>query len=364
MVAWDYDQGSAAYDPTTDAWRSLGRVPLRFFECYPQSVAIQGYVFGEFCGQLALYSASTDSWREITRQDLRGWVLEPIGAGTAFFVMGHSLELSDEPGVEFDGRMFAYVPSPALVGEQAPAFLPPSEVVGDETRMPVVFPEGSRATLVFPSELGLEELSVQPDISYVYVEQPGAHFPVLFIHDPVATIRTYVDGPEPITTLAGGAEIWAMSDEWELHRNQLQGVWIRLRLDSWTVLVASTTVEQAVSVTDDLLVRETGSGFPVVEAGGPLGLAEGFGEAGGAVLTLGDTIADPDAVPDLDGTVFLSPDGCTEVANSGFSGGYGSSCLGDGNVFASIYGGREFGQAVIAGLRVEDFVPAMTSGVT
>jgi hypothetical protein len=56
----------------------------------------------------------------------------------------------------------------------------------------------------------------------------------------------------------------------------------------------------------------------------------------------------------LAGTVFLSPDGC--------SGGperegreYASNCLGDGNVFASIYGDEEFVAAVLEGLRVESF---------
>jgi hypothetical protein len=44
--------------------------------------------------------------------------------------------------------------------------------------------------------------------------------------------------------------------------------------------------------------------------------------------------------------------------DSGPSEGYGAICLGDGHVFASIYGDREFVGGVIDGLRVEDFRPA------
>ena len=53
--------------------------------------------------------------------------------------------------------------------------------------------------------------------------------------------------------------------------------------------------------------------------------------------------------------IFLSPDGCTSATNGAWSGGYGSVCLGDGSVFASIYGDREFVTSVIEGLHVEDF---------
>ena len=103
------------------------------------------------------------------------------------------------------------------------------------------------------------------------------------------------------------------------------------------------------------MVRQTDQGFPVVEVVGPVELAEGSGEAGGAQLAFGDGSAEPDPVSQLDAMIFLSPDGCTSATNGAWSGGYGSACLGDGGVFASVYGDRAFVTAVQNGLRVEDF---------
>lgn len=218
--------------------------------------------------------------------------------------------------------------------------------------MPLAFPDGTRATLVFPGELGLEEVGVQPDVSYIWRDDPSPRYPIVFLHDPNASIRTYVGGGEPIA-IVDGREVWAMSDEWESHRNQLQGVWVRLRLDSWTVLLASTTVEDAVAVADYLHMDETLTGFPVVVAVGPVALATGFGESEGPQLGFGEASPEPDRVSQLDAAIFLSPDGCN--GGSAVSGTYASLCLAGENVFASIYGDREFVRSAFEGLRVQDF---------
>jgi hypothetical protein len=242
-------------------------------------------------------------------------------------------------------------------GREAKAFIPKdAELDGDLTRLPLVFPDGSRATLVYPSDLRLAELGIQPDASYLWSADPAARFPIVFLHDPAASISPYVDGAEPIAevdTPRGRIEIWAMAPQWESNRGLAQGAWIRYPLGSWTLLAASKTVADAYSVADHLQVRQTHEGFPVVDVGGPLKLAEGFGEAGGAQLAFGDAAADPDAVSQLDALILLSPDGCRTTPDNEFSAGYGSKCLGEGNVFASIYGDREFVTAVQTGVSVE-----------
>jgi hypothetical protein len=364
MVAWDYEHSSAAYDPASDAWRTLGRVPLEFSECYPHSVAIEGYVFGNFCGQLALYSVNDDAWSELTRDDIADWVVEPAGAGSGFLVMAHSFELSDEPDVTFDTRMLAYVPRgrSALGTVRNPEpFLPATERDGERLRMPVVFPDGSRATVGFPTSLGLETLGVQPDVSYVWRDDPAPRYPIVFLHDPDASISAYVEGARPLYQTRGGGQIWSMSGGWKSRRMLSEGAWVCLRLNSWTVLVAAKTVADAFAVADLVHIRETTAGFPVVEAVGPIGLPEGFGEAEGALLAFGDGAPEPDAVSQLDAAIFLSPDGCNGGTEVG--GTYGSSCLADGSVFASIYGDRAFVRNVVEGLSVEAFRPG-PPGVT
>jgi hypothetical protein len=349
LIAWDYDLASTAYDPRSDAWRDLRRVPLPFSECYPRSVAIPGHVFGDFCGRSVTFSVAEDRWREVTRDELRGWLIEPVAAGSAFLVMGHSLDLSEEPGVAFDTTMLAYVPRTAdQPGEvtDPELFEPATETGGNAVRMPVTFPDGSRATLEYPIELELASVGVQPDLSYVW----DGYFPIVFIHDPSTSIVPFVEGSEPVATINSYIEIWTARGN-DVDRR----AWIRVSLPSWTVLVASKSVAAAHGVADSLRIRQSDDGFPVVDAVGPVELAEGFGEAGGAQLAFGDGTAEPNTVSQLDALILLSPDGCTSATNGAWSGGYGSVCLGDGSVFASIYGDREFVTGVIDGLRVEDF---------
>jgi len=115
MIAWDYDHATAAYDPMTNRWRALDRVPLRFYECGPYSVALDGYVLGNFCGSLAAFAVAEDRWHDVSRPDLNGLPLQPIPAGDAFLVIGRATELSTVPNETYETRMLAFVPEGSFV---------------------------------------------------------------------------------------------------------------------------------------------------------------------------------------------------------------------------------------------------------
>jgi hypothetical protein len=55
--------------------------------------------------------------------------------------------------------------------------------------------------------------------------------------------------------------------------------------------------------------------------------------------------------------VLLSPEGCPPSQRE-VSAEYAALCLGDGSVFASVYGSRDFVSGVADGLVVEDFTQA------
>jgi hypothetical protein len=355
MIAWDYDQAAAAYDPRSDTWRDLPRVPLQFAECYPHSVAIPGYVFGDFCGELVTFSVAEDRWREVTHDEIRGWVTEPAAAGSAFLVMAHPLELSEEPGVTFDTKMLAYVPpgevAQASTDEEATPFVPATETAGGEVRMPVVFPDGSRVTIVYPTQLELATLGVRPEVSYLWEDDPPPRFPIVFLHDRQASIAEYVDGAEPVGTVNSyrSIEIWRMSDEWSDRRRLPQGHWLRYGLPSWTVLVALEKSDQAEEIARSLQVHETEVGFPVAETSGPIALSEESGEGEASMLAIGST---------LDPSIFLWLEHCQGGGTIEGSGEYGSACLAGGRIFASVYGRPQVVEAIVQGLRVEDFRPA------
>ncbi len=362
LIAWDYEHSSAAYDPGVDRWRSLTDVPLEFFECSPKSVSTDRVLFGEFCAKTVVFSPDEDAWHRIPMPspdppDGCCSILEPAVAGDVVLVSTHFY--GDDLEV-VERRTFVYNAPEVLRTDPKGELLDPEPFIpqgaerdGDRIRLPVVFPDGSRATLVYPLALDLATLGVQPDLSYVW----DGYFPIVFMHDPNASIDAFVDPEGPVrfvNSSAGGLEIWRARGN-DVDRR----FWIRFELPTWTVLVSvRDALEEAVTVASGLDIRETNAGFPIVEASGPITLAEGFGEAGGAQLAFGDGIAEPDIVSQLDAAIYLSPDGCSLATNGAWSGGYGSTCLGDGTVFASIYGDREFVTSVIEGLRVEDVVAA------
>jgi hypothetical protein len=365
LITWDYEHASAAYDPVTDAWRALPDVPLPFSECRPVSVATSRTVFGEFCGRTVVFSPQEDAWHRDPMpvpeaEDGCCWVHEPLAAGGVVLVP--SL-LYDEPPARTsasDRRMFVYNP-PRVVRTDArgevldpESFVPEVTRDGDLLRMPVVFPDASEGTLVYPIPLGLEMMGVRPDLSYSFRGRYQGR--ILFLHDPNASIAAYVEGTEPASRVESlrtprRLEVWKARSKTN-SPDLTQRFLVRLSLPSWTVLIAIEDDDLAAYVAAALDIWESSSGFPVVEASGDAQLNEGFGEAEGAVLSFGDGEAEDPTVSRLDAAIYLSPDGCSSGSeNSGTS---GSACLGDGSVFANIYGDQDFVAGVLDGLRVED----------
>jgi hypothetical protein len=356
MIAWDYDQATAAYDRTTDAWRALPATPLDFSECRPKSVATSRVVFGEFCGKTVVYSPQERSWHvepmPVLRQPDDGCcrVHEPVAAGDVVLVPSH---VYTGLGV-VERRMFVYNPPRDLRGDargevpEPDPFLPEAGFGEVDTRMPLVFPDGTRVTLVFPRQLELEQLGVQPNVSYVWRDDPPPRFPIVFLPDPNASIESYVDGSEPVGTVTSyrSIEIWEMSEEWSNRRRLWQGHWLRYGLPSWTVLVALERRRDAEEVAANLAIRQTSSGFPVVEATGPIALPDEHGEGEGPMLAVGST---------LDPSVFLWIASCSGGSSLQGSGAYGSACLAKGRVFANVYGVPSTVEAIVEGVRIEDF---------
>jgi hypothetical protein len=148
---------------------------------------------------------------------------------------------------------------------------------GDLIRLPVVFPDGSRATLVYPIPLDLATLGVQPDLSYVW----DGYFPIVFIHDPDASIDAFVDPAGPVrfvNTSAGGLEIWRAQGN-DVKRR----FWMRFDLPSWTVLVSVRDALEA-AVTVALWIRSEPENWTRI--GRPLGALNPEHEVSGSGTSL------------------------------------------------------------------------------
>jgi hypothetical protein len=73
------------------------------------------------------------------------------------------------------------VPGPSVTAEPSmpAAFVPPTYREGNSVVLPVTFPDGSAAELVYPSDLDLASMGVRP-----YIVGCGRDFNFFYRHDP------------------------------------------------------------------------------------------------------------------------------------------------------------------------------------
>ena len=202
-------------------------------------------------------------------------------------------------------------------------FAPEAQHRGERDVLPLTFPDGSRIVVSYPAELGLAELGVQPDVSYLYRDDPAARYPLTFLYG--------VSSHAP----AEGEVV--------------------LRAGAWTVVAPIRDPTARDDVVGSLAVDETAEGFVVVEAATPLALSHEFGEGGGVMLALGDHAPAPGKVTSLDPLIELAPSECEgdRIEGVGGSISHGSRCLG-GRIYVGIYGKRQFIEAALAGLELEE----------
>jgi hypothetical protein len=240
-------------------------------------------------------------------------------------------------------------PSPA-------GFVPRTTREGNRTVLPVTFPDGSTAELVYPTALGLAGMGVQPDVSLLRAQDPGPRYELVFSHG--GPVPGLLKGDRPVgryqTTKGHPVQLWPAVE----NPGVLSGYsyWLEYRIGAWTVLAGVADRGMAAEVARNLDGRQTGEGFVVVQAGSPFALSRVYGEGRGAQLAIGDRNPLPDAiVSDPWRLIELSParGSCHE---EGGSGEYGSKCLGPSGagLFVSVSGDPSWVKAVVRGLQARN----------
>jgi hypothetical protein len=235
-------------------------------------------------------------------------------------------------------------------------FVPPVRRDGGRLVMPLTFPDGSMAELVYPPELELAAMGLQPDVSFLRRDQPASRFPVTFWSGRPGP--ELFEGRRPVgryPTLSGGqAELWRARATSATPPGP--GYWLAVRLPSWTVLAPASTPATAAGLVRSLDARETDGGQVVMDVRDPYALSRDPGEGGGPQLAVGDASPRPEEVNA--GSRFrlitLRPSRNCRPEGISPSGRYASVCLGTGRagaaVFAGIDGDRSFVRDVVAGL--------------
>lgn len=261
-------------------------------------------------------------------------------------------------------------PSPTPADEQRsaqldwpPPFVPEVRAEGDRNIMTVVFPDRTVARLSYPAELRLAEMGLQPMINYSLQEgRPNPPHDIIFIpgEAPVGLLD-----PEPLETF--GDAIPQRTSLHEIvykHLNDDPPFALVYEKDGWTIVATMQRREDAQVLAANLHPSVSADGWPTVSATGPVRLSEGFGEARGAHLAIGDRnpLFDLTDAGDDSAYILMGPNrGCAQ-ADDGVSnlGGqwYGAKCLeftgGELGMFMSINGPEDFVRAVHRGIELDD----------
>jgi hypothetical protein len=215
-------------------------------------------------------------------------------------------------------------------GDQA-RFVPAPDLVGQEARLALTFPDGTEALIGYPSHLELAEMGVQPDVDLTW----DGRWVGAIVFSRAGPVEELLD--RRVTSYPAEPPI----EEWRARsrpgRHQDTTGWLVFRLPSWTVHVPLDRRTDPQDVIGRVRPYQTADGFVAVDAAQPAALARGYGEAGGPQVAFGDSAGLPDFVrPDHDGLlvdVALSECQAFRPAVQ-VHGSYGSACL-EGTVFVN-----------------------------
>lgn len=290
-------------------------------------------------------------------------VLVFLGAGAGLLVRLTSGDVAGPTGQPGSSAPSGSSAAPPSTAARRPAlFVPATQREGDRTVLPVTFPDGSTAELVYPAGLGLAGMGLQPDVAILDRHNPAARSPLVFLHRGTPG-PDVLEGAQPVqqamTRPGRPVEVWQARPESAVTPDQ--AYWVVYKVGSWTVLAPAADLEVATDVARQLEARQASDGFVVVDANAPLALSHEFGEGGGVQLAIGDRNPRPDQVDagKRFRLILLSPMGrACQGEGLSSSGESASKCLkatGTGAaVLATISGDRRFVQAVFDGLEIRN----------
>jgi hypothetical protein len=273
---------------------------------------------------------------------------------------------ADEPLAEVDENAAAETRA-TRSGDGDLEFVPATYREGDDVVLPVTFPDGTSAELVYPPELAIAELGLVPYTSgRLHGKSPtpersdfvGRDFVIR--HGDLARVLAEFSGQRPPAVLARyvGANGQTVG-LWDVDVNDTAH-YLGFQFGDWAVLVydyvaggAAMTDAERASWAANFSGRETDDGFLLLDGSGPLRLAR-IGEHAGPELTL--SAGDPNRA------LILFPGACRPHRDQtmlvdeklvSWNGGFANWCLSD-SMRIHAEGTRDFIGALIRGLDVRN----------
>ncbi|MGH2707487.1 MAG: hypothetical protein ACRDJK_04255 [Actinomycetota bacterium] len=280
----------------------------------------------------------------------RGWVPWAVIGAVLLVTVGVTLIL-------IQGRNARPAQTPAeLQRLQQKKFIPPTTSEGASTVMPITFPDGSTAEVVYDSKLGLAERGLRPSYSGDLTDCCFRLFAVDY------ELNTFVQGPE-LARFPGadGAPVPL--------RAGVQGDpdrYLVLKVGPWSVGVPEgrsdkLTDAQKATWAAGLVGRQTAEGFLVLEGKPPVKMTA-TGEASGPSLRIGSILREgirtfPGACRPPAGRRVRMVNGIPVRLAARF----GALCFADAPMALQIYGDEKFIRAVVGGIQIRNVKPPQPS---
>jgi len=172
-------------------------------------------------------------------------------------------------------------------------FVPPTYQESGKTVLPLVFPDGTTAELVYPTSLRIAQMGLRPYRAGGFRNpfRDGRDFAIFYKGVP----RVWRAGGAPLATYetvtGSPAEYWDTADSWDPEDSLRHLI---LRLGSWYVAIwdrGTLTERQLTLWARNLRATETKNGFLILEAKRPLRLTGEGDKAGPELMFEG---GDPD----------------------------------------------------------------------
>lgn len=272
--------------------------------------------------------------------------------------------LTDAPA----GRSPQPAQPPSRIGEPQ-EFVPPIHKEEGKTVLPVVFPDGTIAELVYPPSLRIAQMGLRPYRAGGFGRPPmrdTRDFAIFYQGVP----RVWLAGRAPLarydTPKGPAAEYWDTTDSWD--PGGTLGHLI-LRVGPWYVAVWDRGVpndERNEAWAEGLLGTETKDGFLVLRARAPLRLTRAGEKAGPQLIFEG---GDPNRRIKNRPMLLLFPNRCDDYSgpSSGFdnvqiingrgvsrSPGFADSCFESEHMVVHAYGPHRFVDSVVRHLEVRN----------
>jgi virginiamycin B lyase len=240
------------------------------------------------------------------------------------------------------------------LSESSTAFVPGTHREGDSIVMPVTFPDGTSAEILIPDDVDLAGMGAQPDVAYLWLDDPSPRFPISFYHGEPDPDLFAEDPPIDRFESRSGALIELWEADVEASDSEVP-YWLVYRFGAWTILAPVSDRESADDIAHALDGHETNDGFVVIDIEAPLALSDEFGDGGGPQIAFGELDPRPYHVQtDTPRLVLLGPLPCTDETHTRKpSADYASKCL-RGAIFASMYGDSQFLDALSKRLRARN----------